>query len=188
MKTARALHVVHALVAVVTVLGLLAHPAEAKGKKKKKGRGSADPALVGPLQLELAGFDLASGAALLAVRGPSRAPEPRHFLFTDERHRRFLPSQGQCQADGPGAWRCKVQIARIYQRTTLVGISIGLRERTATAPEDQVRSLWAEARARTPLPPPERPRGGDAAEAKAQVPQMPGPATVGAPDSEEAED
>lgn len=148
-------------------------PALAKGKKKKGKARSNDPALVVPLHLEVKGIDLQTGAAVVLVTGPARPPEARHFVFTDDRQRRFLPSQGECQplpageggaatpAKVGGPWRCRLAIARIYQRAALVGVTVSLRERTASAATDRVRSLWAEARARTPLPASaERPRGG----------------------------
>lgn len=160
------------LVAALVLPGPALAKGKGKGKKKGKAR-SNDPALVVPLHLEVKGIDLQTGAAVVLVTGPARPPEARHFVFTDDRQRRFLPSQGECQPLPPGEggaaapakvggpWRCRLAIARIYQRAALVGVTVSLRERTASAAADRVRSLWAEARARTPLPvSAERPRGG----------------------------
>lgn len=182
-----------ALLAVLAVALTSGDVAAAKGKKKKKGKREPVVALVAPLRLELSGFDLTSGHALVQVSGPARAPEARHFLFQSEPQRRFLPTVIDCQPQGgdktatlgagpvpvprPGQWRCRLGIARVYQRHTLTGISYTVREQTVSADGEAVRSLWAEARSRAPLPvgsnPRPRDQSGPWAAPKGQPPAVP---------------
>lgn len=148
----------------------------AQGKAQGRGQGKTKkgPLLAqvsSPPGLDLVDFDLAAGVAHVSVRGSARAPEGRLFAFQDERKRRFVPTPVSCQQDkeqGEGRWLCTLGIPRIYQRVTVVGLTLQVRGQTVSAPEDKVQEAWQGARAHIPLPAAERPR--DPALRRRQVP------------------
>lgn len=127
---------------------------------KKKGRPASSSVALPPLEIDLLSLDLASGSAHVLVDGSARAPEARFFTFTDERKRRFVPSLAECRSPAPpaaeekhaaGRWECTLGIPRIYQRSSLIDLSVESRGHVASVAGDKVRLAWAEARARTPL-------------------------------------
>lgn len=150
-------------------------------RKKKSPPGPPLPPPAFDLRSIELNSSLGTAQVVVEVRGTSRPPESRLFTFSDARGRRFLPSLMHCEpqpvglghpAPGQlsamaggvlpppptGAWRCTLEVPRIYQRAPLVGISVEIRGRVLHIAGDRVQAAWAEARAATPLPPSERPR------------------------------
>lgn len=165
-----------------------------KAKKGKRGsrkhRPSAPPAM--PSRLEVVALDPASGGVRVALLGPSRPPETRLFVLTDERGRRFVPASADCQptsplppssgkengkqaAEGPETplvrWQCSLTVAPLYRKAALTGVSMEWGDRIVSALPGQVRSRWAEAGSTVPIPP-----AADAPQEEAPAPSQAAPA------------
>ncbi len=114
-----------------------------------------------PSQIEVLAVDSATGVLRVALTGPSRPPETRLFVLTDDLGRRFVPATADCipdkaePTDDPAMqWRCSLTIAKLYRRANLTGVAMEWGDRAVNALPGQVKSRWAEAHAATPLGPP----------------------------------
>lgn len=147
-----------------------------KGKKSSRSRRGtrrrvpeAPPPM--PSAIEVQAIDPENGIVRLMLLGPSRAPEPRLFVLTDERGRRFVPLIAQCapkdaltaaaakKAETGGGddpieakdapelcWECSLTIAPLYRRAALTGVAMEWGERAVSAIPGQVSSRWAAAK------------------------------------------
>lgn len=69
------------------------------------------------------------------------------------------PANGEPPAVGNERWQCGLTIPRIYRRFALIGLSMEWGDKMVAAPASRVRTMWAEAREKTPNPvEAERPR------------------------------
>jgi hypothetical protein len=128
-----------------------------------------------PSRISVEKIDTTNGTVLLELVGPSRPPEPRLFVLTDDRGRRFVPALANCNpasgksdsddaapvkstaSDGseapPPHWKCRLTIAPGYRRAVLTGVSMEWGDRVVSALPGQVKARWAAARVSPPAEP-----------------------------------
>jgi hypothetical protein len=156
------------------------HSAASKRSKRGKRRQKPAPPPAMPSRIEVLSIDRKEGVVRVELLGPSRPPESRLFVLTDERGRRFVPAAATCTQKGgaqaadagakdkpdaetetagaePQSWICSMVIAPIYRRAALTGVSMEWGDRVVSAVPGQVRARWAEAPSGAPPPviPPE---------------------------------
>ena len=151
-----------------------------RGRGKRRGRPYVPPAM--PSRIDVLGVDPEGGVVRVQLTGPSRAPEPRLFVLTDARGRRFVPLQAHCNGvdstvartpDGDAAplrWVCTMSLAPAYRRVPLTGVAMEWGDRIVSAMPGQMKARWA-ATQDLPMPAvsPETPGGPESA-----VPAIPG--------------
>lgn len=182
------------------------------GKRKRR---EAPPKL--PARLELKAVDLSTHTLEVEAAGLARPPETRLFVLTDERGRRFVPAAASCRpADAAtakaaqatdadegkeaeaateaasGRWLCRVEVARLYQRSPLTAIAMEWGDRIVEVPSASIKTRYAQAQASSGTtlptleppsdePPPlgttmaQRPKDGPPAAATKPAPSKPEP-------------
>jgi hypothetical protein len=110
-----------------------------------------------PSRIEVLRVDAENGRVRVVLLGPARPPEPRLFVLTDERGRRFVPATADClpmanDESEQKRWLCSLTIAPLYRRAALTGVAMEWGDREVHALPGQVRSRWAEAQTGEPHP------------------------------------
>jgi hypothetical protein len=135
-----------------------------------------------PARINVVQIDTSSGIIQIELTGPSRPPEPRLFVLTDDRGRRFVPALASCDpaaadketagrtghkpsSDEPSEanlahWWCRLTVAPGYRRAVLTGVSMEWGDRVVHALPGQVKARWAAARL-SPAPTAESAAGDD---------------------------
>jgi hypothetical protein len=144
-------------VAVVVALGLGASSVSAKPKKKGPGPYGPSSRVVRPAQahgqasLRVRSIDFAKRIVVVEVGGFPQAPAGNLFTFSDDRGRKFIATNAQCEAPFPSGVRvCDLMTPEGYERHPWIGLELhlhGLTSTTVAAPREEVERAYEAARA-----------------------------------------
>ena len=142
------------------------HSSGGRGKKGKRGRNRPPAPPPMPSRIEVTSIEK-GGTVRVELLGPVKPPEPRLFVLSDDRGRRFVPAIADCTSnDAPTAekpevpaenqpqvhWQCRLTLAPAYRRAVLTGVAMEWGDRVVSALPGQVRARWAEAPTAQPTP------------------------------------
>ncbi len=113
------------------VLVFLLVPQLSTGRPKKR-HAKIKPVPAAALTLKLESVNLPQARAQVLITGLRRAPEPRYFVFRDERARRFIALDLHCEPVGR-ALRCTLDLPRPYLRAKIVALTLEMGHRSVAA-------------------------------------------------------
>jgi hypothetical protein len=151
----------------------------AKQKKKRPGPYGPSSRVVRPAEahgqasLRVRSIDFARRNVVVEIGGFPKAPAGNLFTFTDDRGRKFIATNAQCEAPFPSGVRvCDLTTPEGYERHPWIGLELhlhGLTSATVAAPRDEVERAYEAARAASTEEPAEE--GNDAASPRQTKPE-----------------